>query len=204
MGFTAVEKILMNHAAEPVDKVAPGDIITANVEYAGGHEGWAATSYHMIDQLKSLPHPEKYGLYMSHHMCTAHSNEMAAAYKKPREVAAEMGVRVYDLGTGICHVLIMEQGIAHPGTLTVFGDSHTLGVGAVGAMGVQCGGEMLEVLLSGKMWFKVPETHKYIIEGKAPRGVYPRDVIQYIIGDVGMDASVYKAIEWDGSDIHSL
>jgi homoaconitase/3-isopropylmalate dehydratase large subunit len=63
---------------------------------------------------------------------------------------------------------------------------------------------MLEVLLTGQMWFKVPTTHKYIIEGKTNKGVYPRDVVQYIIGQVGMDASVYSAIEWDGSYIHSL
>ena len=58
--------------------------------------------------------------------------------------------------------------------------------------------------MTGKLWFKVPTTHKYIIEGKTKKGVYPRDVIQYIVREVGMDASVYSAIEWDGSYIHSL
>ena len=78
-----------------------------------------------------------------------------------------------------------------------------LGAGVTGGIGIQCGGDMMEYVLTGTMWFKVPETQKYIIEGKAPKGVYPRDVIQYIIGEVGMDNSVYKAIEWDGSYIHS-
>lgn len=206
MGFTAIEKILMNHSVEPIDEVVPGDIVTARVEYAGNHEGWAAESFHILEQVggRKIPHPENYAFYMGHHMCTAHSNEMAANYQKTRALANEKGIKVYDVGSGICHIQIMEQGIAHPGSLTVFGDSHTLGVGAVGAMGVQCGGEMLGVLLSGKMWFKVPATHKYIIEGQAPKGVYPRDVIQYIAKAAGLDASVYKAIEWDGSYIHSL
>jgi 3-isopropylmalate/(R)-2-methylmalate dehydratase large subunit len=64
--------------------------------------------------------------------------------------------------------------------------------------------EMIQVLLTGKLWFKVPPTHKYILEGGTPKGVYPRDVIQHIVGEVGMDASVYAAIEWDGSYIHEL
>jgi 3-isopropylmalate/(R)-2-methylmalate dehydratase large subunit len=206
MGYTAIEKILINHSVEPRDKVAPGDIVTANVEYAGIHEGWVGNTYSMFPKLnKNQVHlPEKFGVYLGHHMASTTTDEMAQNFKLTREWATEMGAQIFEMGSGICHVQIMEQGIAHPGTLTVFGDSHTLGVGAVGAMGVQCGEEMLEVLLSGKMWFKVPETHKYIIEGKAPRGVYPRDVIQYIIKAVGMDASVYKAIEWDGSYIHSL
>jgi homoaconitase/3-isopropylmalate dehydratase large subunit len=203
MGFTAVEKILMNHAVTPTKKVSPGDIIVANVEYSGNHEGWAATSFNTLSQFKALPHPEMYALYMGHHMCTANNNDMAANYKKSRETAAKMGVKVYDQGSGICHIQIVEQGIAHPGSLTVFADSHTLGCGVTGGIGVQCG-EMMGIMLNGSMWFKIPETHKYILEGKAPKGVYPRDVVQYIIGDAGMDASVYKAMEWDGSYIHSL
>jgi 3-isopropylmalate/(R)-2-methylmalate dehydratase large subunit len=98
----------------------------------------------------------------------------------------------------------MEEGNAFPGALCLFGDSHANAYGAIGAMGAQAGHELLGVVLTGKLWFKVPETHKYIIEGETQKGVYPRDIIQYIVGQVGMDASVYKAIEFDGSYIHSL
>ncbi|MEE9612538.1 MAG: aconitase family protein, partial [Desulfatiglandales bacterium] len=121
-----------------------------------------------------------------------------------REWARKLGLKVFDFGSGIAHILIMEQGFAYPGALCLFGDSHATAYGAVGAMSVQCGLEMLEVFLTGKLWFKVPETHKYIIEGKTKKGVYPRDVIQHVVGEVGMDASVYSAIEWDGAYIHTL
>jgi homoaconitase/3-isopropylmalate dehydratase large subunit len=206
MGLTAIEKILMNHAVEPVDKVVPGEIVIASIDYAGMHEAWDATYYKMFDELGEaigVFDPQKVGIYLGHHFCSTHSDDLAANYKCTREWAAKLGVKISDIGSGICHIQMMEKGISHPGALCVFSDSHTLGAGAVGAMGVQCG-EMVEVLLTGRMWFKVPATHKYIIEGKARKGVYPRDVIQYIMKAAGMDASVYKAIEWDGPYIHSL
>jgi 3-isopropylmalate/(R)-2-methylmalate dehydratase large subunit len=206
MGYTAVEKIFMSHSVKPLKTISPGDIVICNAEYGGSHEGWIADVYRRFEDfgdIKGVFDPEKFAFYMGHHMGTTTSDLMAANYQKTREYAAKIGVKVYDLGTGICHILIVEQGIAHPGTLTVFGDSHTLGCGVTGGIGVQCGGEMMEYILTGTMWFKIPPTQKYIIEGTAPTGVYPRDVIQYIIGEVGMDNSVYKAIEWDGSYIHS-
>ncbi|MFH1647372.1 MAG: aconitase/3-isopropylmalate dehydratase large subunit family protein [Chloroflexota bacterium] len=207
MGFTAIEKILMNHSVKPVDKVSPGDIVTANIDFMGSHEGWDAGNYDKfagLGEVIGVFDPEKVGIFIGHHLCTGQNDFVAANQKLQREWAAKYGVKLFDLGTGICHIQIMELGIAYPGRLLVFGDSHTCAYGAVGAMSTQCGAEMVEVLLTGKMWFKVPTTHKYIIEGKTPKGVYSRDVIQYVVGQVGLAASVYSAIEWDGSYIHSL
>jgi homoaconitase/3-isopropylmalate dehydratase large subunit len=157
-----------------------------------------------LGEMKGVFDREKIGIFLSHHFCTAHSDELAQNQKDTREWAMKLGLKVFDFGSGIAHILIMEEGYAYPGALCLFGDSHANAYGAVGAMGAQCGLEMLEVFLTGKLWFKVPETHKYIVEGETPEGVYPRDVIQYIVGEVGMDASVYKAIEFEGAYIHGL
>ncbi len=207
MEFTASEKILMKHSVDPIDKVSPGDIITAHVDYAGIHEGGDARGFEKFEALGEMTgvfDPEKVGVFLSHHFCSAHSDELAANQKHTREWAAKLGVKVYDLGSGIAHLIIMEKGIAYPGALIMFGDSHATAYGAVGAMSTEPGVEMPEVFLTGKLWFKVPTTHKYIIEGKTQTGVYSRDVIQHILAQVGMDASVYSAIEWDGSYIHAL
>ncbi|HUT71760.1 MAG TPA: aconitase family protein [Desulfatiglandales bacterium] len=207
MKYTAVEKILMNHSAEPVKSVEPGDFVTAYVDYAGMHEGVDARKFEQFTALGEMTgvfDPEKVGMYLSHHFCTAHSDELAENQKHTREWAKKLGIKVYDFGTGIAHIQIMERGLVYPGALAVFGDSHTTAYGAVGAMSAQAGIEMSEVFLTGKLWFKVPVNHKYVIEGKTKEGVYPRDVIQHIVGKVGMDASVYAAIEWDGPYIHSL
>lgn len=207
MEFTAIEKILINHSVEPLDSISPGDFVTAHIDYAGIHEGVDARKFEQFNQLGEMTgvfDPEKIGVFLSHHFCTAHSDELAENQKETRKWACNLGLRVFDFGSGIAHILIIEQGYAYPGALCLFGDSHANAYGAVGAMGAQSGLEMLEVFLTGKLWFRVPETHKYIIEGNTQMGVYPRDVIQHIVSEVGMDASVYKAIEWDGSYVHSL
>jgi homoaconitase/3-isopropylmalate dehydratase large subunit len=207
MPFTAVEKILMNHSVNAVDKVAPGDILTCRIDYAGMHEGFDARKYDQFTSLGEMTgvfDPEKIGMFMGHHFCTGHSDELAEDQKKTRDWAEKLGIRVFNFGTGIAHIIIMEEGYAYPGALCVFGDSHTPAYGAVGAISTQCGIEMSQVFLTGTLWFKVPDTHKYVITGQTRKGVYPRDVIQYIVREVGMDASVYKCIEWDGPYIHSL
>ena len=207
MQFTAVEKIFMKHSVEPLEKVSPGDFLTAHIDYVGFHEGVDALVFKMFEEAGELAgvwDPQKVGAFLGHHFCTGHSDELAENQQLTREWARKLGIRVFDFGTGICHIVIMEEGLAYPGSLSLFTDSHTPAYGAVGAISTQAGNEMVEVLLTGKLWFKVPTTHKYVIEGKTKKGVYPRDVIQHIVREVGMDASVYSCIEWDGSYIHSL
>ncbi|MBP1729929.1 MAG: leuC1 [Deltaproteobacteria bacterium] len=207
MPFTAVEKILMKHSVTPVSKAVPGDILTCHIDYAGMHEGFDARKYEQFTSLGEMTgvfDPKKIGMFMGHHFCTGHSDELAEDQKKTRDWAEKLGIRVFNFGSGIAHIIIMEEGLAYPGSLCVFGDSHTPAYGAVGTISTQCGIEMGQVFLTGTLWFKVPDTHKYIITGETKKGVYPRDVIQHIVGTVGMDASVYKCIEWDGSYIHSL
>jgi homoaconitase/3-isopropylmalate dehydratase large subunit len=207
MEFTAIEKILMKHSVDRLKKVSPGDFVTANIDYVGFHEGNEALTFQMFEaagELKGVWDGEKVGMFLSHHFCTGHSDDLAASQKLSREWAKKFGIRVFDFGSGVCHIVIMEEGYAYPGALCLFADSHATAYGAVGAMSTQAGQEMIEVLLTGKLWFRVPTTHKYVIEGKTKKGVYPRDVIQYIVREVGLDASVYSAIEWDGSYIHSL
>ena len=207
MHQTAVEKILMKHSVTPVDHVVPGDFVTCRIDYAGMHEGFDARKYDQFTPLGEITgvfDPAKIGMFVGHHFCTGHSDELAEDQQKTREFAEKLGIRVFNFGSGIAHVIIMEEGYAHPGALCVFGDSHTTAYGAVGAISAQCGIEMSHVFLAGTLWFKVPVSHKYVIEGTTGNGVYPRDVIQHIVGKVGMDASVYACLEWDGSYIHSL
>ncbi len=207
MKYTAVEKVFMNHSVEPLTQVSPGDIVTASIDYAGMHEGFDARKYEQFTSLGEMTgvfDPEKIGMFMGHHFCTGHSDELAEDQKKTRDWAEKLGIKVYNFGSGIAHIIIMEKGLAFPGALCVFGDSHTPAYGAVGAISAQCGIEMGQVFLTGTLWFKVPATHKYVITGETGKGVYARDVIQHIVTEVGMDASVYKCIEWDGSYIHSL
>ena len=169
MPLTAVEKILMNHSVEPLAAISPGDIVTARIDYAGMHEGFDSRKYDQFTSLGEMTgvfDPEKVGMFMGHHFCTGHSDELAEDQKKTRDWAEKLGIKVFHFGSGIAHIIIMEQGLAFPGALCVFGDSHTPAYGAVGAISAQCVIEMGQVFLTGTRWFKVPETHQYIITGQ--------------------------------------
>ena len=85
MAFTATEKILINHSVKPVESVEPGDFITASVDYAGMHEGVDARKFEQFMELGEMTgvfDPEKVGMYLSHHFCTAHSDELAENQKQ--------------------------------------------------------------------------------------------------------------------------
>jgi 3-isopropylmalate/(R)-2-methylmalate dehydratase large subunit len=101
--------------------------------------------------------------------------------------------------------LIPEQGHAVPGDLIIGADSHTCTYGAINAFSTGVGSTDLAAgWISGKLWFKVPESFKFVIKGKLPKGVYSKDVILRIIGDVGADGATYMSAEFVGDTIDDM
>ena len=99
----------------------------------------------------------------------------------------------------------MEKGHARPGELVVGADSHTTTYGALNAASTGIGAsEMAYVLQTGELWFRVPETIKFEIEGKLADSVYSKDVILYVAGKYGTEVAQYKAIEWTGPVIDEM
>jgi homoaconitase/3-isopropylmalate dehydratase large subunit len=104
MPFTAIEKILMKHSVDRLEKISPGDFVTAHIDYVGFHEGNEALTYQMFEaagELKGVWDPEKVGMFLSHHFCTGHSDDLAANQKLSREWAKKFGIRVFNFGSGI-------------------------------------------------------------------------------------------------------
>lgn len=111
----------------------------------------------------------------------------------------------YDVFEGICHQVMPEKGHVKPGDLIVGSDSHTCAYGALGAFSTGIGStDMAFVFATGKLWFRVPETMKFEVEGKLPRCVYPKDVILHLIGDVGVEGARYKTAEFCGSTVKGM
>ncbi|MPM15736.1 Homoaconitase large subunit [bioreactor metagenome] len=111
----------------------------------------------------------------------------------------------FDINKGVCHQVMPEAGVVWPGMILVATDSHTTTHGAFGAFGTGLGAtDMATVLISGELWFRVPEIINIEINGKLHNGVYAKDVILYILGQLKADAAVYKAIEFSGSYIDEL
>jgi 3-isopropylmalate/(R)-2-methylmalate dehydratase large subunit len=127
--------------------------------------------------------------------------------KAMREFARKYNLPHYfEVGRGgVCHQVMIEQGFVAPGRLIVGADSHTCSYGALGAFATGVGStEAASVMALGKLWFRVPESLRFVVEGKLGKYVMGKDIILHIIGDIGVDGALYKAMEFYGSAITSL
>ncbi len=139
------------------------------------------------------------------HQVPADSINAAENHKMLREFGEEQGILNYDVYEGIAHQIMVEKGHVLPGMVVVGADSHTCMYGALGAFATGIGStDMGAVFALGKLWFRVPETIRFDVEGKLQKGVYSKDLILYLIGMVGADGANYKAVEFSGSAIRNM
>lgn len=203
MAQTIAEKILSAHTGSPVKA---GDFTVCNIDFCFGQDG---TSGIIIDRLRELGvdkllDKKKFCMVIDHNAPSPNQGA-AAVGKKMREFAAKQGALFYDINCGICHQIIPEKGHILPGYLVLGADSHTCTYGALGALATGVGSTDLAVALAtGKNWFKVPQTIKIILKGKLPIGVFAKDVILYIIGDMTASGATYQALEFYGPAVDSL
>ncbi len=201
---TATEKILARACGKK--EVFPGEIITADIDLVFAHTIQRHYDpFEAIGGVKGVFDPEKVVFGLGHHLFSSADRGTAKLYKRVRDLNKKYGVKhVYDFGSGIGHYLVIEKGHVWPGAVAVGADSHTTAYGAIGAFSTPANYEVTEVLLSGKLWFKVPETLNIRIEGTPGRGVLARDVAQHVIGIMGQDSGLWKTIEFTGSYIADL
>ena len=130
----------------------------------------------------------------------------ASNHKEMREFAKKNNLRFhFDTNCGVCHQVMPEAGVIYPGMIIVATDSHTTTHGAFGAMGAGCGAtDMAPIMMTGELWFRVPEIIEVRLEGEAPKGVFPKDVILAVLGKIRADGAVYKAIDFTGSYVENL
>ena len=142
-------------------------------------------------------------VFIVDHNIPAENPKTAAAHRKMREFAKEHGIKFYE-GKGVCHQIMVED-FVEPGQLIMGADSHTCSYGALGAFGTGIGcTDFLYGMVTGKSWVMVPETIRFNLTGKLREGVYPRDLILTIIGDVGANGCNYKVMEFAGEGAHNL
>jgi 3-isopropylmalate/(R)-2-methylmalate dehydratase large subunit len=112
---------------------------------------------------------------------------------------------LYDAGCGVCHVVIPEMGHVKPGSLILGADSHTCTYGALNALSTGVGSTDLTItIISGENWFRVPDSVRIEINGSLKKGVYSKDVILHIIGDMGSSGCTYNAIEFYGDTVRDF
>lgn len=192
----AIEKLLAAKAGK--EAVHVGEIVNCTVDWAGINDLYYQTvkSFYEMGGEK-VAAPEKVILFFDHYAPCA-TEKQADNHKKFRAFAKEQGIgHLMDINEGVCHQLMADYGFSHPGEIVVITDSHTTTHGAFGAFGTGVGAtDLATILVTGKLWFKVPEVIRINLTGKLPAGVYAKDVILSIIGDLKADYGVYKAVEF--------
>lgn len=203
MGKTISEKILEKASGK---SVAVGDIVVANLDYVMANDGTAPLAIRFFREMggEKVWNPERVVLFIDH-IAPSQNEEISATHNLIRSFAKEQGLtNFYDVASGICHRVMLERH-ALPGMLIVGADSHTCTYGAVGAFSTGIGStEAAAAMISGKLWFKVPDTVKFEITGTPSRMVLPKDVILHIAGKVGADGATYQAIEFTGDYISEI
>ncbi|ABC78450.1 3-isopropylmalate dehydratase large subunit [Syntrophus aciditrophicus] len=206
MGMTITEKILCRHT--DLDEVRPGMLINAKVDIALGNDVTAPLA---IDEFrkaggKKVFDRDKVVLIPDHFTPNKDINS-AAQCKIMRDFAREQEItHYYEVGeVGVEHALLPEKGIVLPGDLVIGADSHTCTYGALGAFATGVGStDLAAAMLTGEVWFKVPESIRFVLSGTLNPWVSGKDLILYIIGKIGVDGALYKAMEFTGDTIASL
>lgn len=203
MGMTIGEKIIARAAG--VKEVKAGDIHTVNLDRLMSNDGTTHLTIDMYNnQLKNpkIADKDKVVFIMDHNV-PAENPKTAQAHKKMRDFARENDITLYE-GKGVCHQIMVEDFVC-PGELIFGADSHTCTYGALGAFGTGVGcTDLLYAMVTGSSWVLVPETIRFNLTGKLPEGVYPRDLILTIIGDIGANGANYKIMEFAGDGAHNL
>jgi len=208
-----VEKILARGSGK--SSVAPDDVVFANVDKVMVHDVSGPGVLKVFDKLKKqgiavdkLWDPTKVWVAEDHFVPSA-EKVSAENVVKLSNFTKNYGIEKhfkYGMGQyGICHTLSHEEAMVMPGDVYVGGDSHTNTTGALGAFACGLGHtDIAYVLLNGKIWFKVPETILFKLNGKLPDHVMAKDVILKIIGDIGTDGGNYRTMQFAGTGIEQM
>ena len=206
MGMTITEKILARAAGQKT--VVPGQLVDAKIDVVMCHDVTTPPAISMLKEkgLDRVFDPDKI-VVTPDHFQPPKDVKSAELHKRLDEWANHHNIKhYYKLGrAGVCHALLPEQGHIRPGEVIVGGDSHTCTYGALAAFSTGIGStDLAAAIATGKLWFKVPASMKFVLNGELPHGVYSKDVILAVIGRIGTDGALYRAMEFVGSTLAEM
>ena len=205
MGMTMTEKILAKHAG--IDVVKPGQLINCKLDMVLANDVTAPPAIKEFEKIDKPVFDNTKIALVPDHFTPNKDIKSAGLAKIVRDFAHKHNiVNYFEIGrVGIEHVILPEKGIVAPGMVTIGADSHTCTYGALGGFSTGVGSTDLGVALAtGEAWFKVPETIKVNITGKKPKYICGKDVMLTLIGMIGVDGALYKALEFAGEGVKEL
>ncbi len=200
----AIEKILAKAAGKTT--VTTGEIVNCKVDLAGINDLYLQTVRSFFEMGgKKVYDPSKIVMFLDHY-APASTIMQADNQKQFREFCWDQGIDLLmDVDQGVCHQILADKGLVRPGMVLVVTDSHTTTHGAFGAFGTGVGAtDCAIIMMTGQLWFRVPEIIRINLEGKLPKGVFAKDVILKVIGMLGADYGVYRGVEFTGPVLKEL
>jgi len=202
MGKTLAEKIL---SAKSDGEVRAGNIVVVKLDLVFVQDSTGPLTLRQFSETKlnTIHNPERTILFIDH-SAPSPARELSNDHIFLRSFAEEKGVVLSDIGQGICHQIVAESW-ANPGDIIVGADSHTVTAGALGAFATGMGSTDIAIAMAlGKTWLRVPETIRVVAHGRFAKGVYAKDLILHLIGQIGADGATYKALEFSGEAIATM
>ncbi len=193
MGQTIAEKILSEKSGK---ECYAGDLVVAKIDLIALQDGTAPLAIRRIREIGRDVKAGKISHFFIDHASPPPRKELANDQKLIRSFVKEICADLNDVGDGVIHQVMVERFVC-PGDLAVGADSHTCTYGALGCFATGMGSTDVAIsMVFGKNWFRVPETFRVQIDGRLPKGVFAKDLILYIIGELGVDGATYKALEF--------
>jgi 3-isopropylmalate/(R)-2-methylmalate dehydratase large subunit len=201
VGKTLAEKIL---SIKSGGEVRAGDIVISRIDLSFVQDTTGPLTVRQFQAgFVSLADPGRTVLFMDH-AAPSPSSALSNDHILLRVFARQSGSILSEVGEGICHQIVAEA-YARPGDVIVGADSHTVTAGGLGAFATGMGSSDVAVAFGlGRTWFRVPETFKIEVSGRFQKGVFPKDLILHLIGQLGADGATYKALEFGGEAIRKM
>jgi 3-isopropylmalate/(R)-2-methylmalate dehydratase large subunit len=198
---TLVEEIFSQKAGR---KVEAGEIVLLDVDYIMSHDNTTPLAIKAFREIgKPILDKSKIVIHFDH-AYPAPNVQAAENHKMITDFMKEQGITNF-FHRGICHQVMIEEGFVTPGAVIIGGDSHSNTYGALGAFSTGFGSTEIGVAwVTGKSWFRTPQTIVIRIEGQTSPGIYAKDVMLYIAGQMGMDGATYQSVEFTGGYINAL
>lgn len=202
-GKTISEKIL---SAKSGHDSRAGDVVVCNVDHALGTDGSVPMA---LDYFAAMGGKRVFDstriVFALDHYAPAPSRATMQLHQRMRKFAAQHDILLWEVGEGIGHQLMVESGRALPGSLIVGADSHAVTYGALNAFATGIGSsDLAAILMSGRIWLKVPETIQVLLAGSLPDGVFPKDIALALARELGADGATYQSLEFSGPALPTL
>jgi len=202
VGKTLAEKILSQKSGSDA---RAGSIVVAEVDlvFAQDTTGPLTVRQFQTSGFEHLANPNKTALFLDH-AAPSPNYGLSSDHILLRHFAQQTGCLIFDVGDGICHQLVAES-LAKPGDVIIGADSHSVTAGGLGAFATGMGSSDIAIAFGlGKTWFRVPESIKVVVSGNFPEGVYAKDLILHLIGNIGANGATYQALEFSGDTVDSM